>query len=205
VLFPIPTLISLVVFLAGILYIAFSLFIVSPEDVQEYRKLMANTNSVENPVHHAYVAKQFREDVQKQIFYQKGNDRLEMRINSTSAKLVFDHQDDQTSIAEIMQNVRCYIQEAFYLSPNNQPMQRLLYLEAATARYDYKIEQIVAEHVKLLRYEMNGYAFDQLLDDSMPVMQGEANSAKFDLTTGQMHFTDFRLTTTLLDGDKSYE
>lgn len=191
-LFPVATYLSVLFFLTGLVYVFFSLFIVSPVDEQTYRNLMLNTNSTAgNAEQNPYTAKQIRVKMQKQIFYEQGTDRLEMKIYSSDAELVFDHQENTTSIVEIMQNVRCYIQEGFYFSPSMQPMQRMLYLEAATARYDYKKEQITANQVKLSRYNLSGHVLVDTVDNLTPVMAGEAQSAVFDLGAGGLHFEAF--------------
>lgn len=189
-LFPFATIFSALIFILGLIYLYFSLWIVTPANEIEYKDLMENTNTkVESSAKTSYVAKQLRINMQKQIFYQEGSQRLEMQIFASKAELVFDHQDDTTSIVEEMQDVRCFIQEAlFVVQPKDHTMQRILYLEAVNARYDYKSERIIAEKVKLSRYVLPGSTLIVSIEGLVPTMAGEAESAEFDLAGGTLHF-----------------
>ncbi len=86
---------------------------VTEKDMKEYLQLMSEseTSSVKvNP----YTARQERLGIQKDMFFQKGNDRLQIRLKAEKAYLVLDHQDTHTHIVERMHHVKCCMQEELY-------------------------------------------------------------------------------------------
>lgn len=88
---------------------------VSESDAKEYGKLMADAESSHSSAHGTpYTARQEREGIQKDLFFQKGNDRLQIRLTAEQAQLVLDHQDMHTYVVEHMQHVKCYMQEEIY-------------------------------------------------------------------------------------------
>lgn len=193
-LFPFATLTSISIFLVGLVYLVLSLFTSSVADVQEYHELMENTNpDTRYPSQTAYTAMQKRLKMQKQIFFEQGSssNRLEIRIYSASAELVFAHQSDTTSIVEKMHDVRCYIQEELYTVLQNEvpkPMQRMLYLEAANATYDYKNELFIVDEVSLSRFDLPGHQLVESIEGLDPTLSGRAQSAQFSLGGGQLNF-----------------
>lgn len=86
-----------------------------PEDFQLYHHLMAtidknHASKAEAP----YTAKQERQGIQKILLQHQGPHRLQMRLNASGARLIFDRHDHVMEIIEQMEDVTCCWQEEIY-------------------------------------------------------------------------------------------
>jgi hypothetical protein len=108
---------------------------VTEDEVKEYNQLIADAESSGATVQRTpYTARQDRQGVQKDLFFQRDNQRMHIRLSAAKAQLVLDHQDLHSYVVEHMQNVDCYMQEELYyqlpdgrealLQPNGQLLLR---------------------------------------------------------------------------------
>lgn len=95
---------------------------VTEKDTNEYLQLMTDAESSHTAVQGApYTAKQERQGIQKDMYFQKGTDRLHIQLISAQAQLVLDHQDMHTYVVEEMRQVKCWMQEElFYVLPDGK-------------------------------------------------------------------------------------
>jgi hypothetical protein len=107
------------IFLTGfgiVMFFGFRSFMrIKPEDVQEYRQLIENSDlgqakNKSSP----YTAKQQRDDIQKDISFMQGGERLQLRLIAVESQLVLDQHDGETALLEQMRDVHCYMQEELY-------------------------------------------------------------------------------------------
>lgn len=69
--------------------------------------------------------RQFRKGVDKDIWFFRGNTRMQLRINSTTSELVFEKEDGKSKIIEKMGDVICWMQEELYYTlPNGTEVVR---------------------------------------------------------------------------------
>lgn len=105
-----------IVFLLVLLGIFFWYFgHVTERDEKEYQQLMTDAESSQSSTQSTpYTARQDRQGIQKDMFFQRGANRLHIRLTADQAQLVLDHQDAHTYVVEHMQKVKCIMQEELY-------------------------------------------------------------------------------------------
>lgn len=81
-------------------------------DEANYQRLMQSQDDPQEV--NAYTSRQRREGVQKDIFFSKNDQRLQLRLKSAQTELALDHHDRQTEIVEQMSDVTCFIQEELF-------------------------------------------------------------------------------------------
>lgn len=102
----------LVVLLAAVFW---HMAFITESDEKEYHRLMADAESSHSSSQGTpYTARQERQGIQKDMFFHKANNRLQIRLTADNAQLVLDHQDAHTYIVEHMQQVKCMMQEELY-------------------------------------------------------------------------------------------
>lgn len=108
--------------------IAFYFFIVSwgKADQEKYWSLMKNANPRHaNPETSPYTAMQQRLHAQKDVWFNKKDKRLQLRVKCLDSQLVFDHHDNATEIIEKMKEVKSFIQEElYYVLPDKREVVR---------------------------------------------------------------------------------
>jgi hypothetical protein len=111
---------SMVAFLILLGFLIHSMMSRSEQDVELYQKLVNSENPNRlDKMSPSYKAKQRRQSLQKEAFFNRKNERLQLRLTSSDAELVLDCHDGGTEVVEHMNNVRCCIQEElFYKLPD---------------------------------------------------------------------------------------
>ncbi len=107
--------------LLGIVFWRMGLITESAE--KEYYKLMADAESSRSSSIHEkpYTARQERQNIQKDLFFNKDNKRLQIHLTAAKAQLVLDHKDAHAYLVEHMQQVKCLMQEElYYVLPDGQ-------------------------------------------------------------------------------------
>lgn len=181
-----------------------------------YHEVLARANPSQTLDHdQTYCAKQLRKGVQKNIWYNKGNRRLEFFLTSVDAEMVFEKQGDRQEIVEHMTDVQCYFQEelyyqlpdgrkvvqqndgGFYLQGKKwsddelgalKPMQTVRYIEADVAQYHYSTETLVANHIKMSLYTAQGHQLLPLQKRTETVMDGNAEWVEVSLVNKELQF-----------------
>lgn len=120
-----------IILILGVLFVLTGIFFfrmgrVTDSEIQEYKMLMENAESYHSSAKQTpYTAHQDRERIQKDLFFYKGNDRLQIRLIADEAQLVLDHQEADTQVIEHMHNVKCAMQEELYYKlPNGKEASR---------------------------------------------------------------------------------
>jgi hypothetical protein len=142
-----------------------------------YHQLM--TKGKEDLKEKDYHAQQKRFNVNKQIIFNQAGNRLQMRLRSLTSELIAHYEDNQMEMMERLQHVQCTMQEEFLAAPAESPKQLIRYMEADSATYHYKTEELIADHVKLFRYLMPGHQFISSFEKTQPLMQGTAEQIQF--------------------------
>lgn len=152
-------------------------------DAVEYQNIMrkASAKSRQEPKKEPFMATQHRIGVRKDIFYQEGESRLQMRVDSDKSDLVYDHQGDKTEIIEKLTNLRCYMQEElYYLLPDNREV-----VSTKDGRYKLRntnpdnespwvdVDQLTMQPMQAVRYIEADTAAYRMTSDSLIAEQAE--------------------------------
>ena len=166
------------------------------EDIASYQAMMAESTH-ENNLDHAITSQHFRKDLQKDVFIARDNAMLQLRLRSKEAWFSLERMNGKTDIVETLRDVSCWLQEdllyrfsnglvvttqdSFWLAiipaavaMHAIPQQRLVYLEANKATYDYEEEKFVADDAKIWRYVMEGHALTELVEKQKALISGFA-------------------------------
>jgi hypothetical protein len=116
-LFPIG--LALTGFTLAILYF---LLTVTPEDEARYQELIrSSTPSANQSQLSVEIAKQKREDIEKNIWFSQKMNRLHLRLRSERSTIQFIHTGKKKEIFEDLEEVACYMQESlYYLTPDGK-------------------------------------------------------------------------------------
>ena len=145
-------------------------------------------------------SQQTREGVQKQIWYQDEKP-LHIRINSGQSELCFFHRENQIAVVEHLEDVVCIMQEELYYV-GKQPMQRVRYLEAEKASYNYNSHLFVAEDVTLWKYQLEGHSPPAMIENCEPLMRATAQSVEFTLKGEKLDFIAHQMRAVVSSGEK---
>lgn len=109
-------------FFAALILIFMRMGAVTQSTVDTYEEMVRDaTSSHTTAQKDPYTAQQNRSRIQKDLFFYKGQDRLQIKLKAAEAQLVLDHKDSETQIVEHMQKVKCVMQEdLYYLLPNGK-------------------------------------------------------------------------------------
>ncbi|HEY4832460.1 MAG TPA: hypothetical protein VIH61_07885, partial [Waddliaceae bacterium] len=132
-------------------------------------------------------SQQKREKVRKQIWYQDTSP-LYFRIDSDESELFFFRQNNEVEVVEQLGKVVCIMQEELYFD-GAKPMQRVRYLEADQACYNYNSHLFVAEDVRLWKYQLEGHEPPTQFKKTHPLMHATAHSIEFSLRGKKLDFT----------------
>jgi hypothetical protein len=175
-----------VVFLGAALVIgiAWMVFPIRESDFALYNELLKSSNPDKNEAHLSY-SQQKREGVCKQIWYQD-EAPLYFRIDSDESELFFFRQNNKVEVVEELGKVTCVMQEELYFD-GAKPMQKVRYLEAERACYNYNTQLFVAEEAELWKYQLEGHAPPQHKPVN-PLMRATAKSIEFTLKGEKLNF-----------------
>jgi hypothetical protein len=146
-------------------------------------------------------SQQKREGVCKQIWYQDDGP-LYFRINSEESELFFFRQSNRVEVVEQLGKVTCLMQEELYYE-NDKPMQRVRYLEAERAIYNYNSHLFVAEDAKLTKYQLEGHTPPTEIKHVNPLMRMKAQSVEFSLKGEKLNFIAHQMKATVNSKERS--
>lgn len=131
-------------------------------------------------------AQQSRQQVSKQILYQKGAHRMQVRLVSDSSDLIYSKKEGK--FVERFKALTCTMQEKLIpiVPPlkesnppaplNNESVQQVIRrLKAQEALYSYKSGQLEASEVEIAHYLLPGVLWPDSLDTVAPQLQGKAH------------------------------
>lgn len=175
------------------------LFRTDEKSHEQYVALVGEANPGKLGKTNPYTAQQQRKGVQKDLFFNRNGQRLQLRLTSKEATMVLEHTLDGTQLIEKMQDVKCWMQEEL-LERQGQAYQTLRYLEADSATYFYKNDEVVASDVKVFRYTLPGHDLVIALAGQKPSMKGHADAVQFSMAGKEIQFKAQKLKATIEEG-----
>lgn len=156
-------------------YFAF-LYTSTAKSTTAYRQLMddfspakgASKEEEDRPIQQA------RTLVSKQIFYQKGPDRLQSRLISDSSELIYSKKKGE--LVEHFKDVDCMMQEKG--EPGSNLVRRF---RAQDAIYSYQTGVLEAKEVEVAHYLMPGKSWPASWDSLSPLFEGKAKTVHLSL------------------------
>lgn len=164
-----------------------------------YAALVGEANPGKAAKNAPYTAKQNRKGVQKDLLFTRNGKRMQMRLVSKEATMVLEHQLEGTYLMEQMRDVKCWMQEELAVV-DGKPQQTLRYLEADSATYSYKNDEVVANDVKVYRYILPGHELPQNLAGFKPTLKGHAEGVQFSMAGKDVQFKAQKLKASLEGG-----
>jgi len=183
-----------------ILVIGIGIFPCRSKDYALYDELLKSSNPESHEKLMSY-SQQTRSDVRKQIWYQDETP-LYMRIDSGESELFFFRQDNKVEVIEQLGKVTSIMQEELYYAAG-KPMQKVRYLEAQRACYNYNSHLFVAEDVKLWKYQLEGHTPPETIQGATPLMRATAHSVEFTLKGEKLDFIAHQMRATVNTKDRT--
>lgn len=154
-----------------------------PHKEQTYQEVIEKANAfLPNQSGSGCQAKQDRQGVQRDIWYQKeGDSRLQISLNSEISELSFEKYGNTNEIIESMQGFKGFIQEELFYDEEVKPMQHVRYIEAETAVYNYRTHVLIAERAKMICYSASGHDLIPSLEGVEPTVTAVAQSLEISI------------------------
>lgn len=166
------------------------------EDVVSYRAMMAEAVGKDH-TDRAVTSQHFRQNLQKDIIITRENGQFQFRLKSKDARLALERIHGETDIVENLEEVACWLQEDLMyrfadgsvvssqdpywksivpvaVAVGAVPKQRMVYLEANKATYDYEGGKFVADDARIWRYIAPGHYFTEIVDKEKAIISGVA-------------------------------
>lgn len=169
---------------AWILIVFFSIKkLISPssQEIAAYRDLMDSHDLAKKEFSQDNVGplEQKRYQVNKQMLYTKGQDRLQSCLASDSSDLIYTKKGGE--LIEELKGLTCIVQEKVISSENeveSKAEEHFLVrkFKAENAVYSYKTGQLEAEKVEFEHYLLSNHQNLQMMDHFSPMMKGKAHS-----------------------------
>lgn len=220
-MFRIPIYVYIALVISVTLWLVWGLTVPSQESSQEYRQLMEKARPAPKEIHehHHLSSSQKHQQIQREIIWNNGEERLQALLSYDNSDFVFGHEGDRNEVIENMHRVSGYMQEELFyqlkdgrevvvqadhtwklrngdpymLEANEEkdwkPMQLIRYFEAEKASYHYRADLFIAHEVKLTRFKAPGHLLITTLKGYHPLMQGVAKSIEFSLASKKPNFT----------------
>lgn len=197
------------------LAICVKVFHVDESDIKTYLALEKSASKKKEGPTLTNYTQHIREGVVKELWVNQKEPKA-FRILSDESELFFFHDDKALEVIEQLKTVTCMMQdELFYLLPDGKevivkgerlclkanpktivdpkkqdliPMQRIRYIEAAKACYNYTTKLFVAENVNIWRYQIKGHILPSKVPDGKPLMSGKAESVELLLDEDNIDF-----------------
>lgn len=191
------------------------------EDVASYHTMLLEGTRSKSQVQKVS-SQHSREDLQKDVYIEKPMGTFQFRLKSKDASLLLERVHGSTDVIEAMDDVTCWLQEdLMYRFPDGTvvstqdaswaarqpeavaqkatPIQKVVYLEADKATYDYEKETFVADDARLWRYIASGHTLTERVDKKGALISGVADHVTISLGTEGMAFkaTGFKATIVL--------
>lgn len=163
----------------------------SSESKIAYQQLMNEGDQAGKGQEENGPAQQARHQVSKQILYQKGLQRMQVRLASDSSDLIYSKKEGK--FVERFKSLTCTMQEKMIhasnvdessqetSTPAETTQQMVRQLKAGEALYSYKSGQLEAQEVEIAHFLLPGTQWPQSLDDAAPLFQGKAHTVELSL------------------------
>jgi hypothetical protein len=186
-----PLLPLLAVLAAGAIYCS-TLFFPSSDDRAQHRELSQRSSLSEllakSPIQ--YTAGQKRWDVKKEVWIAEGNQQRLLLLSAPYSEIsLAKHR--QHELIETLTDARCLYQESLLYS-SRRPMQKICVFESAQAVLSLQDQQLSSQHANLSRYFLKGHHLPLTLENSLPTMQGHAQSVQLNFNTQEIRTQGFK-------------
>lgn len=122
---------------------------------------------------------QEREGVRKDLYLVRGKERLHALLTAPTSSLTLTFERGDRELVEKMSRFQCLMQEE--ITGGHQLVREF---NAATGKFYYQRQQVVADQVFVSRYLLEGETLPLVVTGEKPLMKGVAKSAEFSFTTG---------------------
>ncbi len=166
--------IALIAVLAGAAY--FFHVRIGPRDVASFRKLCNEKKTQHSrQAYERQPTVQFRENVQKDIWFSDGGERLHFFLKSSQSELILTQRKDKVEAIEKLKQVDSWIQEEIDKEASVQQVRRISADTGVYSLPDYRFE---AQSVKIAFYRLPGTDLPTHTD-LPPFFFGTADGASF--------------------------
>lgn len=192
---------ALLILLSSLLVLGLGLIVfpIKERDRIQYAELCKSSNPETNEALLSY-SEQKRKGVRKQVWYQD-EDPLYFRIEGQESELFFFRQNNRVEIVEELTDVTCIMQEDLFYE-GEKPMQRVRYLKAERASYNYSSHLFVAENVHLWKYQLEGHTPPDNIEHAKALMRATAQSVEFTLKGNKLNFIAHQMKATVNGKEK---
>lgn len=144
-----------------------------------YRCLMHDGDEAKKELKEGNSTQQTRQQVSKQILYQKGLHRLQSRLISNDSEIIYSKKEGE--LIERFRALTCTMQEELKQASTESAEQIIRQFKAEEAIYSYKSGQLEAEEVEVAHYLLPGEAWPDSMDNCQPILQGQARTIHLSL------------------------
>jgi len=173
------------------------------------------------------VTKQVREQVKKTFFFTSGSQRLEIELQGVQSEIGVFQKKSDARLIESYTDAICFIQEElFYVFADGKeavlvqdgyvpedkldalpvavnvllPKQRIRYLEADLAIYDFHSQILIAYNVSFWTYTVDGHTLPKSVKNLHPLTKGTARSMTMSYgANGELQFSAENLNMEMTD------
>lgn len=152
------------------LVMALNILEISKEDKENYRKLMAVSNSTTAVKNDSkYTAKQLKEGTKKTLLLSHEDERRIGKLTCASSTLFLSKENQKSELMEEMLTMDLLYQEELLAEG-----QIVVHVNADHATYFYNQEKLDADHVRIARYKLPSHEFPTAL--TSPFFTGTAST-----------------------------
>lgn len=139
------------------LWLEYKLIMPNDLSIKEYDALLQKCYDCKESKKEPFAAIQKKVGVFKDIFFEKSNQKLQMRIFSDSCEFVYQQTDLGTEMFEKLDNVNCILQEElFFDAEKNEDVQIIKLIKAKDAIYSLSEDKLLAHNAKIMQYKIKG-------------------------------------------------
>ena len=157
---------------------------IQPQDVAAYEKFYNESKELRTKTEfdEKQPAVQYRENVRKEIWAARGNERLPLQLTSDRSELTLIQKKGSVQAIERLQGIDGWIQERADAGSSVQELRRF---QAAEGSYSYPSHQFSAGSVQVGFYRVPGEGIVQKASFSVPFATAAADEVRFDPQNGE--------------------
>ncbi len=187
---------SIAFFLASFAFVCLYFIRLRPSDLPELKKLCRESAELRSKrALERHPAKQYRTDVQKDIWTVNGKERKHVRLKSERSDLVIRQRKDKFEATEHLQQLQCWVQEE--VDPK-EARQQIRYVTADRGTYFFPSHRFLTEEVNLSFYRLSGTELPDTIPTETPFLRGTAREISFNAAGKSTTFTAYDLRAALI-------
>lgn len=162
---------------------------VSPSDTAAYKKFSAESKDLRSRrALERQPAIQFREKVQKDIWFASGDERLHFLLKGEKSELTLTQKKGKVEAMEKVRQIDCWIQDEI---DRKATMQQVRRVAAAEGTYSFPEHRFSAQSVDLQFFRLPGVEIP--CETSSPFLKGTAKEVRFAANKNVPTFTAYHL------------